>query len=77
MTLKTKLESVFGDDERAVSPVIGVILMVAVTKYRMYDRKGVVVTLTPRPGRVNGRNLSFSVSKAANGWKPRLTASLA
>ena len=31
MTLKTKLESVFGDDERAVSPVIGVILMVAIT----------------------------------------------
>lgn len=32
MTLKAKLESVFGsDDERAVSPVIGVILMVAIT----------------------------------------------
>ena len=31
MTLKTKLETVFGDDERAVSPVIGVILMVAIT----------------------------------------------
>jgi flagellin-like protein len=31
MTLKTKLEAVFGDDERAVSPVIGVILMVAIT----------------------------------------------
>ena len=32
MTLKTTLESVFGgDDEWAVSPVIGVILMVAIT----------------------------------------------
>lgn len=33
MTLKAKLQSVFGgdSDERAVSPVIGVILMVAIT----------------------------------------------
>jgi archaeal type IV pilus assembly protein PilA len=31
MNLKNRLESVFGGEDRAVSPVIGVILMVAIT----------------------------------------------
>ena len=65
MTLKAKLESVFGDDERAVSPVIGVILMVAITVILA----GVIATFVIDLGgeTANNVNAGVKITEASGG----------